>query len=96
MTPSDLYEISRGNWALNINNASKAELAYIAFKGKILEVYEIAEWEETDQISGNGKPRIRFNGKPSQVNQFQIGLSAKYLFKKGDVSPVKYMKIDES
>jgi len=96
MTPSDLYEISRGNWALNINNASKAELAYIAFKGKILEVYEIAEWEETDQIAGNGKPRIRFNGKPSQVNQFQIGLSAKYLFKKGDVSPVKYMKTDES
>ena len=48
MTPSDLYEISRGNWALNIKNASKAELAYVVFKGKILEVCEITEWEETN------------------------------------------------
>lgn len=96
MTPSDLYEISRGNWALNIKNASKAELAYVAFKGKILEVYEITEWEETDQMAGNGKPRIRFSGKPSSSNQFQIGLGVKHLFLKGDVSPVKYLKVEEA
>lgn len=95
MTPPELYEICRGNWSLNIAHASKAALAYVAFKGKILEVYEISEWEETDQIAGNGKPRIRFNGKPSLDNRFQIGLGVKHLFKKGDVSPVKYLNIGE-
>ena len=93
MTPFELYEISRGAWALNIENARKAELAYIAFKGKILEVYEIGKWEETDQMAGNGKPRIRFEGTPSVANRHQVGMSAKHLFKKGDVSPVKYLNI---
>ena len=93
MTPADLYEISRGAWALNIEHARKAELAYVAFKGKVLEVYEIGKWEETDQIAGNGKPRIKFEGKPSAVNRHQIGMSAKHLFKKGDASPVKYLNI---
>lgn len=95
MTPSELYEISRGSWALNIEHARKAVLAYVAFKGKVLEVYEIREWEETDQIGGNGKPRIKFEGKPSAENRHQIGMSAKHLFKKGDVSPVKYLNISE-
>ena len=93
MTPSDLYEISRGAWALNIEHARKAELAYVAFKGKVLEVYEIGEWEETEQIGGNGKPRIKFEGKPSAANRHQVGMSAKHLFKKGDASPVKYLNI---
>ena len=95
MTPTELYEISRGNWALNIEHASKAVLAYVAFKGKILEVYEISQWEQTDQIAGNGKPRIRFNGNPSSANRFQIGMGIKHLFKKGDASPVKYLNLDE-
>ena len=93
MNSAQLYEISRGSWALNIANARKTDLAYVAFKGKILEVYEIDKWEETDQIGGNGKPRIRFEGKPSKVNRSQIGMNAKHLFKKGDASPVKYLNI---
>ncbi len=87
----DLYEASRGNWAINLSRAKKAKYAYILFRGKVVMIYSIKRWSKTKEVAGNGLSRIRFTGDPAMDRSFMLGFDLSNLFKPGESSPVKYL-----
>lgn len=89
----ELFRIASGNWAINLDRAKKAEYAYIAYRGEIIEVYKIDGWYETDQLAGHGSCRLRFEGVPADNRRSFIGRSVKHYFKFGDGNPVKYLNL---
>lgn len=91
MSEQELYKASRGNWALNLERARKARFAYITYKGKIVGVFAIKGWQETNELSGNGSFRIRFYGQPDEERKVLVGKDISYFFKKGETSPAKYL-----
>ncbi len=91
MLADDLYEACRGNWAISLSRAKAAKYAYVLYKGIVIEVYTISKWRETDQIAGNGSPRIRFTGLPALERRQLIGSDFSSMFKPGESSPVKYL-----
>lgn len=91
MTKAELYEACRGNWAISLRRAKNAKTAYIAHKGRIVGVFSIRGWQETNELAGNGSFRIRFYGEPSEGDSHLIGLDISDIFKAGESSPVKYV-----
>lgn len=91
MNAEELYETTRGNWAISMERATGARYAYTIYQGKILQVYEIHRWIETDEISGFGKPRLRFFGAIAEDRQHYLGCNVAHYFKRGEASPTKYL-----
>ena len=44
MPAIELYDVTRYCWAVNLSKAEKCKYAMSAYEGRILEIYEIAEW----------------------------------------------------
>ncbi len=44
MPAIELYDITRCCWGVNLSKAKKCKYAMSAYEGRILEIYEIAEW----------------------------------------------------
>ena len=73
MDEEHLYNKIRGNWALNINRAKKAEYGIGVHNGVIRGIYKVCNWEEA-RSSTNSK-RYRFNGYKEAKLQKYIGYS---------------------
>lgn len=44
MSATEIYDLTRRCWKVNVEKARKADLAFAVYKGIVLEVYRIAEW----------------------------------------------------
>lgn len=44
MSAVELYDITRCCWGVNLSKAKKCQYAMSAYEGRILEIYEIADW----------------------------------------------------
>lgn len=99
MSESDLYDVTRGYWKLNLERAKQAEYAFSVYKGIIKEVYKIDGWLPAGSIPRPAladaevpADRYEFVGKAAEdeIREKYIGKSIAYLYRKGDASPVKY------
>lgn len=91
MTEEELYEATRGNWAISMDKAQVARHAYALNRGEVIQVYNIEYWSETEEISGRGTHRIRFTGTIASDRQHHIGCSLAHYFKRGEASPTKLL-----
>ena len=98
----ELYDVTRGYWKVNIEQAQKAEYAFSICDGIVLEVYRIAHWfpafttmnqrtvtsEEKEQYSN----RYEFIGTIAEdsIRKKYIGKFVNNLFPKGNQNPIKY------
>lgn len=44
MSATEIYDLTRTCWKVNVEKARKADLAFAVYKGLVLEVYRIVEW----------------------------------------------------
>lgn len=94
MTAVELYDATRGNWAINIERARQARYAYALNRSKVIQVYRIDSWTETEELSGRGKPRICFTGASAPERTHHIGFNMSHYFKRGEASPTKFLNCD--
>ena len=71
MTEEHLYNKVRGNWALNINRAKKAEYGIGVCDGVIRGIYKICNWERGR--SSTRSYRYFFNGYKEEKMQKYVG-----------------------
>ncbi len=107
MTDHELYEITRGFWVLNPENAKKAKYAFSIFEGIIQEIYEIADWlpagttESFRNLNLNieeiekRKKRHEFIGNiaPESIREKYKFKSIEQYFKQGNSNPIMYLNI---
>lgn len=81
MSDQELYDATRAQWKMNLENAKKATYACPVFEGTIQEVYSIASWLKSgstmnDKVDEVLQDRIEFVGNiaPEEIRQ-------KYKFK---------------
>ena len=72
MNEEHLYDRIRGNWALNIKRAEKAEYGIGVSDGVIRGIYKICNWE-VSRIERNKRIRYRFNGYKEEKMQKYVG-----------------------
>lgn len=110
MSPTELYDFTRGHWKLNPEKAKLAKYAFSIYEGVIQEVYKIHSWFPAGTTFGiqrknrnsdsNTKDRLseryEFIGNIAEDN-----LRKKYkyktvshYFKKGSANPIMYINID--
>lgn len=104
MSVAELYDITRGVWRVNLENAQKAEYAFAVFAGVIMEVYTIAAWfpagtthyclreDLGDEISDNLAKRYEFVGNvaPHELRKKYIYKSVSNIFSAGAKNPIQY------
>lgn len=94
LTAKELYDATRGNWAINIVRARQARYAYALNRGKVIQVYRIDRWSETSELSGHGRPRICFTGEAAVERVHHIGSNLSHYFKRGEASPTKFLNCE--
>ena len=88
MTDNELYEATRECWKVSKDRADNVKFAISNYRGKVLEVYEIYNWEYC-----NSHNRYFFNGKIASKeirNKYLDGTVAGYR-KKGAQNPILYI-----
>ncbi|MGY1810169.1 LEM-3-like GIY-YIG domain-containing protein [Blastococcus sp. SYSU D00669] len=93
----ELYEVTRGWWALGEKKGPRARFAATVSKGVIRAAYRIESWRE--RVPGDRdwqrdvgkKPRLGFIGAPAPELEQLLNRSVKHLFKPGQASPVTYL-----
>lgn len=92
INPEELYEITRGNWALG-ERRNRARYAIVVYNGLIREVYEINRWFQVEARFDTAKKRKRwrFEGSIAQDLQHYIGCNVKQYFTIGARGPFKYI-----
>lgn len=100
MSPFELYDITRGCWRVNKEQAQKANYAFAVFDGMVLEVYMIAHWFSAGKIMYSVdvsdfdavKERYEFVGNiaPDVIRQKYVNKSVARLFNKGNQNPIAY------
>ena len=90
----ELQERTLCCWLLDARRVEKAEYALALSDGVVLEVYSL-QGSEFDHKDEKGRERRRLMGAlaPDAMRQKYIGKSLKHYFRKGDVSPVRYVGV---
>ena len=86
----NLYEATRGNWRLNVENARKAKYALAIVRGMVREAFEISSWEKVDD-------RYRFSGAVASddVRKDLVHHRLHEDFrKKGAANPIRYLNLE--
>lgn len=107
MSAAELYDITRGSWKRKIESVKDAEYALAVSESKVIEVYKIKEWLQSEEVTRETIPydpekdvgRISFNGEVASddIRARYIDSSVKSLFKWGEADPVKMIyKYDPS
>jgi len=98
MTDQELYDATRAQWKMKLENAEKAKYACAVFDGTIQEVYSIAGWLKSGATLNNKvievlEDRIEFVGNIAEekVRQKYKYKSVAHLYKRGESNPVKYI-----
>lgn len=89
----ELYEITRGNWAMSAKRKDGAKYAVAVYRGVARAVYRLERWERAEAGDPRQKRRNRwrFTGSPAEEMRHLIGGSvAKYLDPPSQ-SPVRYV-----
>ena len=89
MTPNELYEATRKWWTVGQRRES-VKYAVAHYRGLTREAYRIRYWHEAEY---KGRTRWVFVGDLAE-NEIRVELlykSIRHLFKKGEVSPFKYL-----
>ena len=99
MTATELYEITRGWWKLDIKRAKLAEYVFSLYQGIVKEVYKVDDWLPAGSIPrislpDEVAPRDRFEfvgdvAEPS-IREKYIDKSLANLYRNGEANPVKY------
>lgn len=100
MTPHELYDCTRGVWAVGPRRAG-AKYALAIFHGEVLEVYEIEKWHPAGTTSYESREidlkryggRWEFTGVVARedVRSKYVGEWVAHYFKRGEANPVKYI-----
>jgi len=96
LSEEELQQASLGDWSISLEKASQAKFAYIANKGRVIEVYELTGCTETDSVNKLGKRRVRFSGRKCLEKSDDINKSIRHYFPagRGAANPIKYLNID--
>lgn len=99
MTPTELYDRTRGCWKRKIESVEKAEYALCVVFGDVKEVYKIERWAPAEELDRETRPynpetdagRIGFFGKVAEdsIRNKYIGKNVNDLFKLGEADPVR-------
>ena len=101
MSDLELYDITRGYWKINIENAKKVDFVLSVYEGMILEVYEVMEWlpalstfttRQDDLDKDSLKKRYEFIGRiaDDKIRSKYVNKSVSDYFKKGEQNSIKY------
>jgi hypothetical protein len=102
MTPSELYDATRGVWRVNQKRREHAKCAFAVFEGIVREVYEIIEWLSAGSTfsfrDGHGvraRGRWEFIGRlaPDHVRRRYVNRDVSGYFKQGAKNPIRYVNI---
>lgn len=104
MSETEIYDLTRRCWKVNVEKARKADLAFAVYKGIVLEVYRIDEWVpghstyNSIPVSDEIKRRDRQEGRWEFVGSVADNLREKYVeknvsafFKRGNQHPFIYI-----
>jgi hypothetical protein len=98
--PSQLYDVTRSAWTVNLKKAGKAKYAFAMYAGVVREVYKIQHWLKAGttltSLENRRKPakgRWEFVGSlaPQEVRRRHIGKRVKGLVL--SQNPVRYVNI---
>lgn len=100
MPPEELYEATRGVWKIG-SRRENAQYTFTVVKGIVQEVYAIHSWHQAGSTPYSTRSkgdvtypdRWEFLGEvaPREVCLKYVGYSLAHYFKRGEVSPVKYI-----
>lgn len=109
MTPTELYDFTRGQWKINPNVAKQAKLAFAIYGGVIQEVYEVLDWYEAGKTysvrqeqkflkqSKNDKIKGRYefigNLANEKIRKKYQYKSVEHYFKQGNSNPIMYLNL---
>lgn len=97
MTETELYDITRGCWKVDIKKAQYVDYAFSVYEGTIIEVYKIEKWLRAEELQRTTLPdaevpkgRYGFEGEiaEKEIRDKYVGKRIEY--KKGEQSPFKY------
>lgn len=105
MSATEIYDLTRRCWKVNVKKARKADLAFAVYKGIVLEVYRIDEWvpghstSNSIPVSDEIKKRDKQQGRWEFVGHVaEDNLREKYVeknvsifFKRGNQHPFTYI-----
>jgi hypothetical protein len=101
MSDIELYEATRGVWRLG-PRCRGAKYALAVFEGVVSEVYEIEEWHaagafpyatrDTAELTIPGRQEFTGRRAPPKIRDRYLGRSVASYFKRGQQSPVVYVK----
>jgi hypothetical protein len=99
MTPTELYDVTRGCWKRKIESVIKAEYALSVSYSIVREVYKIENWKPSNEvvretIANNPETeaeRLTFTGEiaSDEIRARYIDKNVKNLFKWGEADPLK-------
>lgn len=104
MSVTEIYDLVRTCWKVNVEKARKADLAFAVYKGIVLEVYRIDKWVpghstyNSIPVSDEIERRDRAEGRWEFVGRVAEDIREKYVeknvsgfFKRGNQSPFIYI-----
>lgn len=104
MSETEIYDLTRTCWKVNVKNARKADLAFAVYKGIVLEVYRIDKWVPghstynsipvSDEIkrAGQAEGRWEFVGHVAEdLREKYVGKNVSGFFKRGNQHPFIYI-----
>lgn len=104
MSTTEIYDLTRRCWKVNVEKARKAALAFAVYKGIVLEVYRIDKWVPghstynsipvSDEIKRRDKQQGRweFVGDVAEdIREKYVGKNVSGFFKRGNQSPFIYI-----
>lgn len=104
MSATEIYDLTRRCWKVNVEKARKAELAFAVYKGIVLDVYRIDKWVpghstyNSIPVSDEIKRRDKQEGRWEFVGHVAEDLREKYVeknvsifFKRGNQHLFKYI-----
>ena len=87
MSATEIYDLTRRCWKVNVEKARKAELAFAVYKGIVLDVYRIDKWVpghstyNSIPVSDEIKRRDKQEGRWEFVGHVAEDLREKYVEK---------------
>lgn len=105
MSATEIYDLTRRCWKVDVEKARKADLAFAVYKGIVLEVYRIDKWAPgystynsipvSDEIKRRDKQegRWEFVGHVAEDNlrEKYVEKNVSVFFKRGNQHPFMYV-----
>ncbi len=105
MSATEIYDLCRRCWKVNVEKARRADLAFAVYKGTILEVYRIEKWvpghstQNSIPVSNETirrdkqQGRWEFIGRVAEDNlrEKYVGKNVGSFFKRGNQHPFTYI-----